>query len=175
MEITCDTPLTQLVISKNIVNAFNSATDGLKNDCSLPRLNSIKTEIEKSAIKNSKVAGSGDMYAAGVNVASAYEAFHTALVSLQETVSTASVNQEIMELNDIISKLTVKINQVTDDVRYYQRLKDNEEDESKKDDYRSKIRNLQRYLEAYDKKKETSATKIKQFRCRIYCTNSAFC
>ena len=93
------------------------------------------------------------MYTAGENVISASEAFHTALVSLQEAVSTASVNQEIIELNDIISKLTVKINQVTADVRYYQRLRDNEEDKSKKDDYHSKIRELERYLESYDKKR----------------------
>ena len=30
MKITCDTPLTQLVISKNIVNTFNSTTDSIK-------------------------------------------------------------------------------------------------------------------------------------------------
>lgn len=160
MVITAQTTLSEIVSSKTIIDSFNSATNSVKNDCTMPRLNSIGSEIEKAAIKDAKIAGSSDMYTSGKKVKSAYEGFHTALASLQDTVKTAAVNKEISELQDLIKKVTTKINNLEDDKDYYSRKKKNTEDEEEKDEYQQKIREIDRTLESYRKKRDQAIARL---------------
>lgn len=160
MEITCETKLSEILLSRDITNTFNTAANGVKNDCSMPRQNIIITEIEKSAIKEAKISGGGDMYSAGLNVKSSFETFHSSLNDLQSAISTAAVNQEILELKDLISKLTTKINDLEDDKDDYERKKKAEEDEEKKSEYQSKINNLNRHIESYQHKKNLATSRL---------------
>lgn len=160
MEITCDTKLSEILLSRNVTNTFNNAASGVKDDCTMPRQNVIGTEIEKTAIKDTKISGGGEMYSAGVNVKSSYESFHASLSELQSAISTAAVNQEILELRDLISKVTTKINNLEDDKDDYERKKKAEEDEAKKSEYQSKINNLNRHIESYQHKKDLATARL---------------
>lgn len=160
MVITAQTNLSEIVNSKKIIDTFTSTTNGVKTDCTMPRLNSISTEIEKAAIKDAKIAGATDMYLGGKNVKSAYEGFHSSLTSLQDSVKTAAISKEISELQELIKKVTKKIDDLDDDKDDYSRKKKYTDDEEKIKEYDQKIRDINRSLEGYRLKKEQAIARL---------------
>ena len=155
MVITAQTNLSEIVNSKKIVDTFTSTTNSVKTDCTMPRLNNIGTEI-----KDAKIAGKNDMYSSGKNVKSAYEGFHSALTSLQDSVKTASINKEISELQELIKQVTKKIDDLEDDKDYYSRKKKYTDDEEEIEEYQQKIRDINRSLESYRKKKDQAIARL---------------
>lgn len=161
MDIDAHTNLDKILKSEDVINIFMTAADSVRKDCTFPRVNYLRDEMNKSAIRDAQIDGEKLLYSGGSQVKSSYDDFHLALYELQTSIESKAVKKEQDELNELISAVTTYLSTLQSEYDSIIRKMESEEDpvelqRLEQSAYRKKTR-----IGTYEAKKNSAVTRLK--------------